>query len=70
MGHMKRFTIAATTLCLLLVVMPVVGGIGGWLFAWVFEDSFNALLRLLRIQVTGFELGAALAFLGAFFSSK
>jgi len=53
-------------LFVLLLFAPFVGGIAGWVFAWIFEDSFKALMRLLHWNATGFEVGAALAFIGAF----
>lgn len=61
------YTVGGTAvLFILLLLAPLAGGIGGWIFAWIFEDSFAALTRLLHWDVTGFQAGAALAFIGSF----
>lgn len=51
---------------LLLILGPLLGGVFGWLFAAVFDDSFRTLCAILRIEATGFQVGAALGFAGAF----
>ena len=53
-------------LIILLLIAPMFGGFGGWIFAYVFEDSFAALMGLLNWDASGFEAGAALAFIGSF----
>lgn len=50
----------------LLILGPLVGGVIGWFFALVFDDSFRVLCAILRVEATGFEMGAALGFAGAF----
>ena len=52
--------------CLLLILGPLLGGVFGWFFAMVFDDSFRVLCQVLRIEATGFQVGAALGFAGAF----
>ena len=51
---------------IVVIIAPIVGGVGGWIFAWVFKDSFAALQALLHWQATGFEVGAALGFIGSY----
>lgn len=51
---------------LVLILGPLVGGVLGWVFAAVFDDSFRTLCAILRVEATGFEVGAALGFAGAF----
>ncbi len=50
---------------LVMILAPFIGGVVGWLFAWVFPKSFDTALALLRVDATGFQLGAALGFIGA-----
>ena len=52
---------------LLFLLMPVVGGAAGWVFAIIFEDSFAALQGLLHTDASGFQIGAALGFVASFF---
>ena len=46
------------------------GGVGGYIFALVFDDSFAVFVEWGGIPTTsGFEVGAVLGFLGGFFKS-
>lgn len=65
-ASIRLSVVSLALLFALTILAPLVGGIGGWIFAFVFDDSFAALMALLRWDASGFEAGAALAFLGAF----
>lgn len=58
-----------TSLIITVVIFlftPIMGAIGGWLFAGLFPESFQVLLDILRVDATGVEVGLALGFVGAF----
>lgn len=60
---------AGGVLFLLLILAPTFGGIGGWVFSLVFNDTFASLQEFLGTDANGFQIGAALAFVGAFLKS-
>lgn len=48
----------------------LMGGVAGWVVGYVFEDSIAALKAFAGLEVTDFQLGAMLGFVGGFFKSS
>ena len=57
----------AVIMFLMLLVYPFFGGVAGWVFAWIFDESFLKLVELLNVEATGWQVGAILGFVGEFF---
>ena len=55
------------TFLVMVLLMPLLGGICGWLFAIVFDATFAELQGFLGVGASGFEMGAALGFVSSFF---
>ena len=56
--------------CLSVFIGPLIGGVFGWVFALIFDESFATLQRLLRVDASGFQMGAALGFVAGFLRTK
>jgi membrane protein YqaA with SNARE-associated domain len=69
---MQAILAAVAIVALLFVAVlasTVIGGIVGWIVGAVFPFVIEALNQLTGLQLTGFETGAVLGFVGAFFRS-
>jgi len=51
-----------------VLASTVIGGVVGWIVGAVFPFVIEALNQLTGLQLTGFETGAVLGFVGAFLS--
>ena len=56
-------------LFLLIILSTLMGGICGWTVGLIFTDTIAALKQFMGVDVTNFELGAMLGFVGGFLKS-
>jgi hypothetical protein len=52
-----------------VILSTLIGGIVGWIIGLVFPYVIATLNTLTGLTLTGFEMGAALGFVGSFFKS-
>ena len=55
---------------ILIIIGTLMGGVAGWTVGLVFVDIMAELKSALGLDVTNFELGAMLGFVGGFFRGK
>lgn len=60
----------AALLLLAVILGTLVGGIVGWVVGAVFPFVIVSLNTVLGLQLTGFEMGAVLGFVGSFLSTS
>ena len=60
----------AALLFLAVILGTVIGGIVGWIIGLVFPFVIVSLNTVLGLQLTGFEMGAVLGFVGSFLSTS
>ena len=60
----------AALLFLAVILGTVIGGIVGWVIGLVFPFVIVSLNTVLGLQLTGFEMGAVLGFVGSFLSTS
>jgi len=53
-----------------VLASTLVGGVVGWIVEAVFPFVIDTLNRLGDLNLTGFEMGAVLGFVGSFFRSS
>jgi hypothetical protein len=70
METLTRIAIVVAVLFIAVIAGTVIGGIVGWVVGAVFPFVPNTINQLAGTELTAFEVGAVLGFVGAFFRSS
>lgn len=74
MDKVIAMVIVALGIALMMFLLPItytfVGAFSGWVVAWAFDDSWTAVTEQIGWQLNGWQTGAFLGFVGAFFKAR
>jgi len=70
MDNLTRFGLVVALLFIAVIATTVIGGVVGWVVGLVFPFVPQTINHVVGTELTAFEVGAILGFVGAFFRNN